>query len=77
MRSVWYPIDRCWSGEGGCRVADGPDRRCCPACVASPEAAVREVQVALQAWLASACEHGDPIPEPRYPTAIYTVQAPA
>jgi predicted RNase H-like HicB family nuclease len=59
-----YHINLFWSAEDGCWVADVPDLRFCSAFGDSPEAAVREVQLAVQAWLASAREHGDPFPEP-------------
>ena len=58
-----------------CRVADVPGFSFCSAFGASPEAAAREMQVAMQAWLASARENGDPIPEPRYRPAIYAAPA--
>lgn len=70
-----YHINLFWSAEDGCWVADLPDRRFCSAFGDSPEAAVREVQVAVQAWLASAREHGDPISEPRYRPAIFATRA--
>ena len=70
-----YHINLFWSAEDGCWVADVPDLRFCSAFGDSPEAAVREVQTAVQAWLASAREHGDPIPEPRYRPAIYAAPA--
>ena len=53
-----HHINLFWPAEDGCRVADVPDLRLCSAFGDSPEAAVREVQVAVQAWLASAREHG-------------------
>lgn len=73
--SARYHINLFWSAEDECWVADVPDLRFCSAFGDSPEAAVREVQVAMQAWLASAQEHGDPIPEPRYRPAIYAARA--
>ncbi len=73
--SARYHINLFWSAEDECWVADVPDLRFCSAFGDSPEAAVREVQVAMQAWLASAREHGDPILEPRYRPAIYAARA--
>ncbi len=70
-----YHINLSWSCEDACWVADIPDLRFCSAFGETPEAAAREVQVAIQAWLASAREHGDPIPEPRYRPAIYAALA--
>lgn len=70
-----YRINLFWSAEDACWVADVPDLRFCPAFCQTSEAAAREVQVAIEAWLASAREHGDPIPEPRYRPAIYAARA--
>jgi predicted RNase H-like HicB family nuclease len=69
-----YYINLFWSAEDACWVADVPDLRFCSAFGDTPEAAAREVQVAIRAWLASAHQHGDPIPEPRYRQAIYTAR---
>ena len=66
-----YHINVFWSQEDGCYVADIPDLRFCSAFGDRPEEAVREVQVAKEAWLESAREHGNPIPVPRYRPAIY------
>jgi predicted RNase H-like HicB family nuclease len=61
-----YHINVFWSAEDGCYVADIPDLRFCSAFGDTPEEAVREVESAKGAWLQSAREAGDPIPEPRY-----------
>jgi predicted RNase H-like HicB family nuclease len=70
-----YHINVFYSEESGCYVADIPDLRFCSACGATPEEAVREVQIAKKAWLKVAKERGKPIPEPRYRPAIYQVKA--
>ena len=70
-----YHINLFWSAEDACWVADVPDLCFCSAFGDTAEAAAREVQVAIQVWLASAHEHGDPIPEPRYRPAIYAARA--
>lgn len=70
-----YHINLFWSAEDACWVADVPDLRFCSAFGDTPEAAVHEVQLAVQAWLASAHQHGDPIPKPRYRPAIYAARA--
>ena len=57
-----YHINLVWPAEDACRVADVPDLRFCSAFGDTPEAAAREVQVAVRAWLASARDHGGPIP---------------
>jgi predicted RNase H-like HicB family nuclease len=61
-----YHINIFWSDEDGCYVADIPDLRFCSAFGETPEDALREVLAAKRAWLESARERGDPIPEPRY-----------
>jgi predicted RNase H-like HicB family nuclease len=66
-----YHISVFWSDQDGCYIADIPDLKFCSAHGATPEEALREVLAAKEAWLASAREHGDPIPEPRYRPAIY------
>ena len=59
-------IDQFRSNAYGCWIADVPKLKHCTTHGDSPEEALREVQVALQAWLETARERGDPIPEPRY-----------
>lgn len=61
-----YHINVFWSDEDGCWIADVPDLRSCSAHGDTPEIAVREVQVAIDAWLHSARQHRDPIPTPTY-----------
>lgn len=61
-----YHINVFWSDEDQCWIADVPDLAYCSAHGASPQGAVREVEVAVQGWLEAARDHGDPIPEPRY-----------
>lgn len=68
-----YHINVFYSEEDRCYIADIPDLKFCSACGASPEEAVREVQVAKRAWLAAAKERGKPIPKPKYRPAIYQV----
>ena len=43
-----------------------PDLKSCSAFGDTPEEAVAEVRVAMEAWLAAAREAGHPIPEARY-----------
>ena len=60
----WSAIDECW-------IADVPDLRSCSAHGDTPQAAVQEVEIAIQLWLETAAECDMPIPEPRYRPAIY------
>lgn len=66
-----YHINMFWSDEDQDWVADIPDLAHCSALGATPQEALTEVLEAKQAWLESASEHGDAIPEPRYRPAIY------
>ncbi len=66
-----YHINVFYSEEDGCYVADIPDLKFCSACGATPEKAVREVQIAKAAWLGAAKERGKPIPKPKYRPIIY------
>lgn len=66
-----YHINAFWSSEDEAWVADIPDLRHCSAQGASPQEAVAEVLGAKNAWLDSAREHSDRVPEPRYRPAIY------
>jgi predicted RNase H-like HicB family nuclease len=59
-----YLITIFWSDEDRSWVADIPDLRHCSAFGNSPTDALQEVLQAKEAWLASAREHGDPIPPP-------------
>ena len=67
-----YHIKAFWSEEDQSWMADIPDLAKCSAMGDTLEEAVHEVLAAKQAWIQSAREHGDPIPEPRYRPAIYT-----
>jgi len=66
-----YHINVFWSDEDQAWVADIPDLRHCSAVGATPQEALSEVLEAKTAWLESASDHGDPVPEPRYRPAIY------
>jgi predicted RNase H-like HicB family nuclease len=61
-----YAIIVFWSEEDVAWVADVPDLRSCSALGNTPEEAVAEVRVAMEAWLAAARDAGHPIPKARY-----------
>jgi predicted RNase H-like HicB family nuclease len=61
-----YAIIVFWSEEDSAWVADVPDLKSCSAFGASPQQAVAEVGIAMEAWLDAAREAGHSIPEPRY-----------
>ena len=61
-----YSIIVFWSEDDGAWIADAPDLKSCPAFGATPEQAVAELRVAMDAWLEAARERGLPIPQARY-----------
>jgi predicted RNase H-like HicB family nuclease len=66
-----YAIVVNWSEEDHVWIAAAPDLESCAAHGDTPEAAVAELRVAMQAWLDVARENGLPIPEPRFrPTTV-------
>jgi predicted RNase H-like HicB family nuclease len=66
-----YHINVFYSEDDEGYIADIPDLEACSAFGTSPEAALAEVEQAKEAWLASAREAGQSVPEPRYRPAIY------
>ncbi len=68
-----YHINVFYSEEDEGYIADIPDLKYCSAFGATPEEAVRELQIAKQAWLEAARERNQEIPPPRYRPAIYQV----
>ncbi len=67
----YYHINLFWSDDDNAWIADVPDLKYCSAHGDTPDLALAEVQIAMNAWLAVAAAHGDPIPEPLYRPAIY------
>lgn len=68
-----YHINIFYSNEDGGYVADVPDLNACSAFGATPEEALREVEIAKDAWLKAARRAGKRIPKPRYRPVIYQV----
>lgn len=66
-----HHIDLFWSDEDECWIADILDLKFCSAHGETPDEALREVQIAKKAWLASAKAHKQRIPKPTYRPAIY------
>ena len=64
-----------YSDEDGGYIADIPDLRYCSAFGSTPDEALREVQIAKQAWIEAAMASGKPVPEPRYRPVIYQLAA--
>lgn len=61
-----YTIIGFWSEEDGAWVADIPDLKSCSAFGETPEQAVAEVRIAMDAWLSAARDAGLEIPKPRF-----------
>ena len=68
-----YHINVFFSAEDGMYVADIPDLKYCSALGKTPQAALREVLKAKEAWLRSAKKSGIKVPKPRYRPAIYQI----
>lgn len=66
-----YHINVFYSNADGGYIADIPDLKYCSAFGKTPEEAVREVQIAKEAWLEAARDAEKPIPRPRYRPAMY------
>jgi len=60
-----YEIIIYWSESDQAYVAEVPQLAGCAAHGGSEEAALREAKEAIQLWVDSAREFGDPIPEPK------------
>lgn len=60
-----YEIIMYWSKEDGVFVAEVPELPGCMAHGDTQETALRNVNQAMDLWLSTAQEFGDPIPEPK------------
>ena len=69
-----YAIVVFWSEEDGVWIAGAPDLKSCSAFGDTPEQALAEVQVAMEAWLDAALENSLPIPEPRFRPATVAAE---
>jgi predicted RNase H-like HicB family nuclease len=59
-----YPIDVFWSDEDDVWIANVPDLALCTGHGSTPQEAVQEVEVAVDAWLAAAIAEDRAIPAP-------------
>lgn len=66
-----YHINVFFSPEDKAFIADVPDLKYCSAHGKTPQDALRQVMIAIDAWLATARSHGKRIPKPRYRPVIY------
>ena len=60
-----YEIIMYWSREDGVFVAEVPELPGCAAHGDTQDSALRNVNQAMDLWLETAREFGDPIPEPK------------
>lgn len=75
MMSELPVISIFYSEEDGGYIADIPDLRYCSAFGRTPDEALREVQIAKEAWIETAKASGKPIPKPLYRPVIYQLAA--
>ena len=66
-----YHINIFYSEEDGGYIADIPDLEACAAFGETAAEALREVEIARQAWIEAAKSEGRTIPEPKYRPVIY------
>ena len=71
-----YGIKVFYSEKDGAYIADIPDLDACCAFGDTPDEAVRQVEIARDAWLEAARAEGKPIPNPIYRPAIYQAAPP-
>ena len=60
-----YEIIIYWSNEDEAFIAEVPELAGCAAHGSTQEEALRNVNDAIQLWIDTAKEFGDPVPEPR------------
>ena len=60
-----YEVIIYWSRADGVFVAEVPELLGCMAHGDSQEAAIRNVKEAMELWIDTATEFGDPVPEPK------------
>ncbi len=66
-----YEIIIYWSREDDAYVAEVPELPGCMAHGSTYEEAIKNVQDAIQLWIDTANEFGDPIPEPKGERLIF------
>ncbi len=66
-----YEIILYWSDEDGLFVAEVPELPGCMAHGDTQEAALANAKDAMQLWIDTATEFGDPIPEPKRRRLMY------
>ena len=64
-----YAVVINWSNEDDAFIAEAPELSGCMSHGDTPQAALGEITVAMDLWIETAREFGDPVPEPKgYPS---------
>jgi predicted RNase H-like HicB family nuclease len=66
-----YEIIIYWSNEDNAFIAEVPELPGCMAHGETPEKALKNAKEAIQLWIDTAKEFGDPIPEPKGKRLIF------
>ena len=66
-----YEIIIYWSNEDEAFIAEAPELSGCMAHGKTPDEALKNVKEAIQLWIDTANEFGDPIPEPKGKRLIF------
>ena len=66
-----YEIIIYWSREDKAFIADVPELPGCLAHGETPETALKNAKEAIQLWIETAKEFGDPVPEPKEERLIF------
>lgn len=66
-----YEIIIYWSNEDNAFIAEVPELPGCMAHGESPEGALKNAKEAIQLWIDTAKEFGDPVPEPKGERLIF------
>jgi predicted RNase H-like HicB family nuclease len=69
-----YAIIVFWSPEDAVWVADAPDLKSCSAFGETPEEAVTELRIAMEAWLSVAQEKGMKLPMPQFNAPLHAAE---
>lgn len=57
-----YPIEIFWSEEDECFIANVPDLKYCSAHGDTEEEALKQIKIALKAWIETVKEKGEKLP---------------
>lgn len=70
-----YEIIICWSNEDKTFIAEVPELPDCAAHGEPTEKALKNAKEAIQLWIDTAKEFGDPIPEPKGERLIFCLKS--